>query len=223
MEKRTLSEKELLLYQAVIELLDEGMEVHQIKVSDITNRAGVGKGTAYEYFSSKEEMIAKAIYWHGNQRFLELVENLKRQKSLKDQLMEVFNFIENVVYKDNGCRQLFKLPQSEEKAQKEIEEKMKSAREYAQTVLELIAKQGREENSIHPEFSDFQIQAVAFPALFGYFVYLAQFEHVSEKSKESLLSGLCFHGDFLFEADGAEGVLCDLSGCRTGGWDCAKG
>lgn len=41
------------------------------------------KGTAYEYFSSKEEMIAKAIYWHGNQRFLELVENLKRQKSLK--------------------------------------------------------------------------------------------------------------------------------------------
>ena len=46
MEKRTLSEKELLLYQAVIELLDEGMEVHQIKVSDITNRAGVGKGTA---------------------------------------------------------------------------------------------------------------------------------------------------------------------------------
>ena len=45
MEKRTLSEKELLLYQAVIELLDEGMEVHQIKVSDITNRAGVGKGT----------------------------------------------------------------------------------------------------------------------------------------------------------------------------------
>ena len=191
MEKRTLSEKELLLYQAVIELLDEGMEVHQIKVSDITNRAGVGKGTAYEYFSSKEEMIAKAIYWHGNQRFLELVENLKRQKSLKDQLMEVFNFIENVVYKDNGCLQLFKLPQSEEKAQKEIEEKMKSAREYAQTVLELIAKQGREENSIHPEFSDFQIQAVAFPALFGYFVYLAQFEHVSEKSKESMREFTC--------------------------------
>ena len=136
-------------------------------------------------------MIAKAINWHGNQRFLELVENLKRQKSLKDQLMEVFNFIENVVYKDNGCRQLFKLPQSEEKAQKEIEEKMKSAREYAQTVLELIAKQGREENSIHPEFSDFQIQAVAFPALFGYFVYLAQFEHVSEKSKESMREFTC--------------------------------
>ena len=123
MEKRTLSEKELLLYQAVIELLDEGMEVHQIKVSDITNRAGVGKGTAYEYFSSKEEMIAKAIYWHGNQRFLELVENLKGQKSLKDQLMEVFNFIENVVYKDNGCRQLFKLPSQKKRHKKKLRKK----------------------------------------------------------------------------------------------------
>ena len=78
MEKRTLSEKELLLYQAVIELLDEGMEVHQIKVSDITNRAGVGKGTAYEYFSSKEEMIAIAFgmscsvflkFWRDNLQF----------------------------------------------------------------------------------------------------------------------------------------------------------
>ena len=76
--------------------------------------------------------------------------------------MEVFNFIENVVYKDNGCRQLFKLPQSEEKAQKEIEEKMKSAREYAQTVLELIAKQGREENSIHPEFQIFRFRQLHF-------------------------------------------------------------
>ena len=63
MEKRTLSEKELLLYQAVIELLDEGMEVHQIKVSDITNRAGVGKGTAYEYFDSKEEIIVCALLY----------------------------------------------------------------------------------------------------------------------------------------------------------------
>ena len=52
-----------------------------------------------------------------------------------------------------------------------------------------------------------------------YYVILS----ASEKTKESLLFGLCFHGDFLFEADGAEGVFCDFSGCRTGGWHCAKG
>lgn len=191
MEKQSLSEKELLLYQAVIELLDEGIEVHQIKVSDITNRAGVGKGTAYEYFSSKEEMITKAVYWHGNQRFLELVDTLNAKKSLRAQVMAMFDFIENVVYKENCCRQLFRLSDLEKKTQKEIEEKVASAKEYAQSILELIAKQGRKENSIHPEFSDFQIQAVLFPALFGYFVYLTQFEHASEESKERMREFTC--------------------------------
>ena len=43
MEKRTLSEKELLLYQAVLELLDARMEVHHIIVYDCTLGSFVGK------------------------------------------------------------------------------------------------------------------------------------------------------------------------------------
>ena len=66
--KEKLSEKELALFQAVIDLIEEDADIHSIKVSDITNRAGIGKGTAYEYFSSKEEMVAKAIIWSGEQR-----------------------------------------------------------------------------------------------------------------------------------------------------------
>ena len=107
-------------------------------------------------------------FFYKNEQVKKLIEQAKKQQ-------------ENVLKSQNGK---IHIPE-------EIEEKMKSAREYAQTVLELIAKQGREENSIHPEFSDFQIQAVAFPALFGYFVYLAQFEHVSEKSKESMREFTC--------------------------------
>ena len=68
MEKK-LCEKERLMFQAVIELIEEGMDIYSMKVSDITSRAGVGKGTAYEYFSSKEELIAKALFWIGNQHF----------------------------------------------------------------------------------------------------------------------------------------------------------
>lgn len=191
MEKKNLSEKELLLYQAVIELLDEGIEVHQIKVSDITGRAGVGKGTAYEYFSSKEEMIVKAIYWYGNQRFLELSKKLMRQKSLKDQVMVMFDFMEEIAYKEPGCRQMFRLSDSEVKRQNEIERKVASIKEYTQKIIEIIAEQGRKEKSIHPEFSDFQVQAVMIPALLGYFVYLTQFEATSRQSKESVREFTC--------------------------------
>ena len=54
-------EKVLLMYQAVSELLRNQNDIAKIKVADITSRAGIGKGTAYEYFSSKEELIANAL------------------------------------------------------------------------------------------------------------------------------------------------------------------
>ena len=70
--KEKLSEKELALFQAVIDLIEEDADIHSIKVSDITNRAGIGKGTAYEYFSSKEEMVAKASSGPGRKCFRKL-------------------------------------------------------------------------------------------------------------------------------------------------------
>ena len=45
-------QKVLALYQAVIEFINEGCDINTLKVADITGRAGIGKGTAYEYFSS---------------------------------------------------------------------------------------------------------------------------------------------------------------------------
>ena len=35
------------MYEAVIQLLEEGMDMEDIRVSTITERAGIGKGTAY--------------------------------------------------------------------------------------------------------------------------------------------------------------------------------
>ena len=46
------SQKVLAMYQAVIEFINEGCDINTLKVAVITGRAGIGKGTAYEYFSS---------------------------------------------------------------------------------------------------------------------------------------------------------------------------
>lgn len=61
-------EKVLLMYQAVVEMIGEGYDINRMKVSDITARAGIGKGTAYEYFSSKEEIITRAIAYDVGQK-----------------------------------------------------------------------------------------------------------------------------------------------------------
>lgn len=55
--------KVLRMYQAVMELIEEGEDPNLLRVSTITERAGIGKGTAYEYFDSKEEIIIHSIVY----------------------------------------------------------------------------------------------------------------------------------------------------------------
>lgn len=59
--KEQIPAKVLQLYRGVIELILEGVDIRTLKVSDITQKAGIGKGTAYEYFDTREEIIVCAI------------------------------------------------------------------------------------------------------------------------------------------------------------------
>ncbi|MBN1776249.1 MAG: helix-turn-helix transcriptional regulator [Clostridiales bacterium] len=61
LESREYAAKEIDLFDAIVKLLNEGRSIHELKVADIASAAGMGKGTAYEYFSSKEEIIRAAI------------------------------------------------------------------------------------------------------------------------------------------------------------------
>lgn len=66
MKQEKISPKVEALFRAVGDLIEEGVDINVIKVSDITQRAGIGKGTAYEYFSNKEEIIASAMVYQVN-------------------------------------------------------------------------------------------------------------------------------------------------------------
>lgn len=66
------SPKEIRILNSVADLLLEGVSLHNIKVADIAAKAEIGKGTVYEYFSSKEEIISKAVIYRI-QRELEAV------------------------------------------------------------------------------------------------------------------------------------------------------
>ena len=69
-------EKVLLMYQAVSELLRDQNDIAKIKVADITSRAGIGKGTAYEYFSSKEDLIANALLHEYSEKVINLTQKV---------------------------------------------------------------------------------------------------------------------------------------------------
>lgn len=44
-----------------MELIKESGSMHDISIQQIANKAGIGKGTIYEYFSSKEEIIKSLV------------------------------------------------------------------------------------------------------------------------------------------------------------------
>lgn len=61
--RKDWSEKELAIFEGVHRLLREGVDYAEMKVSAIAAAAGVGKGTVYEYFSSKEEILRSALHY----------------------------------------------------------------------------------------------------------------------------------------------------------------
>ena len=87
-------EKVLLMYRAVSDMVREGADINGMKVSDITTRAGIGKGTAYEYFSSKEEIITGALTYDMKERLGELALIVGGADSFPQKMHQILDFVE---------------------------------------------------------------------------------------------------------------------------------
>ena len=74
------------MYLAVIRLLEEGADASGIRVSVITENAGIGKGTAYEYFDSKEEIVACAVTYQVQCVMRWLESTLSEREGFAEQL-----------------------------------------------------------------------------------------------------------------------------------------
>ena len=104
-----VAEKEMLMYAAVNEMIKEDYDINSIKVSDITKRAGIGKGTAYEYFSSKEEIIVKALLFDTYSHLKRIKNILNDKKEYKDKLLRLFDYLEENLPHTKGIGSLMKM------------------------------------------------------------------------------------------------------------------
>ena len=83
--------KVLLTYGAVQELVGEGRDINDISVSAITERAGIGKGTIYDYFDSREEIIACAFLFYVRQTAERMTETMRGVASFHDEVHLLFD------------------------------------------------------------------------------------------------------------------------------------
>lgn len=58
-----MTDKRTLIIESVLKLAKQGVDVTEATIQNIADEAGIGKGTIYEYFSSKDE-IREAVILH---------------------------------------------------------------------------------------------------------------------------------------------------------------
>ncbi len=93
MDNIKYSEKEIAIFNGLIKLMREGVNPYLIKVSDIARAANIGKGTIYDYFTSKEEVISKAIIYSISQDIQTMTRKVNAKQNFKDRLYQVLDIM----------------------------------------------------------------------------------------------------------------------------------
>lgn len=76
---RNYPKKERCIFEGVLALAEGGADLHLITVQDIARAAGIGKGTVYEYFTSKEDILAGTILYCIEEELDGIEEALQRE------------------------------------------------------------------------------------------------------------------------------------------------
>lgn len=139
------------VFRAVISLFDQGFTPDELKVSTIAKEAGIGKGTVYEYFESKEELIAAAIIYELEMTMCDIKKRLESVKEFDRMLEKILEWIEeNHSQKTSFARILNLSKQNDgmpEKVRNELEEQGHSPCEFA-SYLTGLTKFGYESGGI---------------------------------------------------------------------------
>ena len=144
-----MNRKELIIQSALQNFIEDGYD--RAKMQDIAIKAGVGKGTIYEYFSSKEELFSEVVLTgiHNmcdvlTQTLTEpgtICEKVKRLYAKNIQLFQTNTGLRAIMLNDFG-----KIPKQ---LHKQLEEQQTNMLAQVESVLLKAIEQG-EMTNIHP-------------------------------------------------------------------------
>ena len=118
--------KVLQMYQAVVRLITEGAEPAKLRVSTITEEAEIGKGTAYEYFDSKEEIVVCAVAHQMQTMIAALEKELLRRRTFREQLEFIMDEISTQEEQNNCFFRLVHLMTDNSEFSRQIRQRLES-------------------------------------------------------------------------------------------------
>lgn len=95
------SQKEIRIFSGVLKLARQGADPSTLTARRIAEAAGMGKATIYDYFSSKEEIIAKALIYSAGRQARRFCRAVDAEVGFEKKMMKVYDSIIDSV-KDGG-------------------------------------------------------------------------------------------------------------------------
>lgn len=186
-EKGKMPEKMEAVCKAVIRLKAKGQDIFAIKVSDIAKEAGIGKGTIYDYFKTKEDIFIKALMYEYCMGIAKLEESIFSEETFQGKVYSAFGWIAEAEKQKSA---VIRLVQS----RGEILEKGKEFCSFSEegipakdTIFRLsdhIFEQGVEEGLIRPPKSLLERDMVIGSIVGGWLAYLHYPERYENKIEE---------------------------------------
>lgn len=191
------------IYQAVFELFEEGADLNSLTVSEITKKAGIGKGTAYEYFSDKEEMIARAIFYNVEVFCQKICQGIDKEKNLYDKANFVLSAMEQQISHANCLFRLIHIISSNFITSKHFREVIKQQRLFGEKPVVNIARQVlkdvfKEKETLSQEKKDYLLLSVYSKVLcYGMLLNEEQYDPAGEKDtmRHLICRGICKEAD----------------------------
>jgi len=194
--------KVLALYQAVLELLDEGADINAMKVSDITERAGIGKGTAYDYFKSKEEIIASALTYDMGEKIQAEILRMKDYTDFAQKIRHAFDWIESQYGEQKSFTRFLRLTMQSCEVGTVLHEELRKRQQAGCTplfIVQKICREGKETGEIRKEIPVSAASIRVISELTAFVMYLEHQQQMEDIDRgwmkyflcNSLLESLC--------------------------------
>lgn len=195
MREEKLSPKVKALYDAVIELIAADIDIKEMTVSDITGKAGIGKGTAYEYFSNKEEIISSALLYHIDRICSYVMEHLDEFADFKDMLHFILKCMDEEIVR-SGCFIKFVHLLTDNgtvsrSLKKQIHESSKEGICMPDELIDRIITKGIEDGSIKSEFPRSYMKMALIAKLLSYAFYVSDGCMKKEYNQEQMQQMIC--------------------------------
>jgi AcrR family transcriptional regulator len=87
------SEKEIAIFEGVRQLMAQQTNMAQVTASDIAQAAGIGKGTLYNYFETKEDIIAETIFYVIEMQLGEVSKAISKETGFEEKLRAAFTLV----------------------------------------------------------------------------------------------------------------------------------